>query len=71
MNEPLQLTPTEAATMLSIGRSKLYELLAAGELPVVYIGRSCRIPLDDLRVWVKTRTKNPLPECEPALDRAA
>lgn len=49
MTEPLLVRPSEAATLLGIGRSKLYELLAAGELPVVRIGRSVRIPVEGLR----------------------
>jgi excisionase family DNA binding protein len=48
--EKLLLTPGEAAEMLSISRSKLYELLASNELESVRIGGSRRIPtaaLDD------------------------
>jgi excisionase family DNA binding protein len=42
-NERL-LTVDQAAARLAIGRSKLYLLLAACELPVVRIGRAVRIP---------------------------
>lgn len=42
--------------MLGIGRSKLYALLAAGELPVVRIGRATRIPTAALACWVEART---------------
>jgi excisionase family DNA binding protein len=42
----------EAAAVLSLGRSKVYELLACGELPAVKIGRATRIPADSLRRWV-------------------
>jgi excisionase family DNA binding protein len=37
------LTPAEAAERLSIGRTKVYELMNAGELQFIKIGRSCRI----------------------------
>ena len=57
---PLLLSVNEAARVLQIGRSKLYELLAAGELPVVRIGRSVRIPTAALEQWVQRRTSAPL-----------
>ena len=34
----------EAAELLSLGRSKVYELIRDGRLPVVHIGRSARVP---------------------------
>ena len=37
-----------AAQLLGVSRSKLYELLAQGELPTVRIGRSRRIAIADL-----------------------
>jgi excisionase family DNA binding protein len=40
----LLLRPEEAARLLAIGRSKLYELLASGELASVRIGRLRRVP---------------------------
>lgn len=41
---PLLLTVRQAAGLLSVGRSKAYELIAAGELEVVHIGRAARVP---------------------------
>jgi excisionase family DNA binding protein len=38
------LKATEVARLLGIGRTKVYELMAAGELPVVRIGRFVRVP---------------------------
>jgi len=52
----LLLRAEEAARALGIGRSKLYALLAAGELPVVRIGRATRIPAAALERWVEERT---------------
>jgi excisionase family DNA binding protein len=46
--EKMLLTPTEAATTLGIGRSKLYELMRAGVVPSVRIGASRRIASTDL-----------------------
>ena len=42
------ITIPEAARRLSIGRSTAYELIAAGRLEVVHVGRSARVPVDAL-----------------------
>ena len=42
--EKLLLSPAEAAAHLSIGRSKVYELMRLGQLRSVKIGASRRIP---------------------------
>ncbi|PZS33003.1 MAG: transcriptional regulator [Pseudonocardiales bacterium] len=42
--EKLLLTAEESAELLSIGRSKVYELMAGGVLPSVKVGRCRRIP---------------------------
>jgi excisionase family DNA binding protein len=51
-HEPLLLRPVEAARLLGIGRSKLFEMLARNELPVVRMGRCVRIPRRELSSWV-------------------
>jgi excisionase family DNA binding protein len=48
----LLLTVTEASDVLSISRSKLYELLNSGHLPSVHIGRSRRIRMKDVEDFV-------------------
>jgi excisionase family DNA binding protein len=48
----LLLRPVEAAEAIGIGRSKVYELLASGELPSIRIGGSVRVPVDALRAWI-------------------
>lgn len=42
----LLLTPREAAHVLGIGRTKLFELLASGALDSVQIGNCRRVPRD-------------------------
>jgi len=54
MNEFLR--PDEVRAILRIGRSKLYEMIAQGELPVVRIGRTIRIPRAELERWVAEHT---------------
>ena len=49
----LLLTPEEAAHALGIGRSKLYELLQAGELESVRIGACRRVAADALAGYVE------------------
>jgi excisionase family DNA binding protein len=49
----------EAARMLQIGRTKMYELMGAGELPVVRIGRSVRIPRRSLEDWIAAHIESP------------
>ena len=50
--DKLLLTPVEAARVLGIGRSKLYELLQAGQLKSVHIGSCRRIPADALTAFL-------------------
>ena len=50
--DKLLLRPIEAAEAIGLGRSKVYELLASGELPSIRIGGSVRIPVDALRKWI-------------------
>jgi excisionase family DNA binding protein len=47
-SEPLLVTVREAARLLALGRSTVYELIAAGHLPTIHIGRSVRIRVADL-----------------------
>jgi excisionase family DNA binding protein len=53
--EPVLLTIPEAARKLGIGRTLTYELIAAGELEVVHIGRAARVPLDAVSDFVARR----------------
>lgn len=42
----------EACRRLSLGRSKVYELIHDGRLPVVRVGRAIRIPVTALNRFV-------------------
>lgn len=53
--DKLLLRPSEVAETLGFGRSKIYALLASGELPSVRVGTSVRIPVEGLRRWVAER----------------
>jgi excisionase family DNA binding protein len=62
--EPLLLKPEDVAHLLGLGRSKVYEMIAAGELPVTRIGTAVRVPRDVLLQWIREHTT-------PAAHRAA
>jgi excisionase family DNA binding protein len=50
--DKMLLTPTEAAQVLGVGRSKVYELMRSGGLGSVRIDSCRRIPVDDLNALV-------------------
>ena len=50
--EKILLTIREAGEAIGIGKSKMYELIREGEIPILRIGRAVRIPAADLRLWV-------------------
>ena len=52
MTEPILLTPTEAARVLGIGRSKLYELMREGSIRSIRIGTCRRVPTTALDEFV-------------------
>ena len=52
----LLLKPEEAAEALGVGRSKLYALLAAGQIPCIRVGGMARVPADALRQWIADHT---------------
>jgi excisionase family DNA binding protein len=52
---PLLLTVPEAAALLSVGRTTLYELIGSGEISVVHIGRSCRVPVEAIYEFVSAK----------------
>ena len=51
--------PEEAAQLLAIGRSQLFELLAHNEIKSVKIGRLRRIPHDELIAYVERLRAQP------------
>ncbi len=57
---PMLLKVEVAAKLLSLGRTKTYALIASGELPVIRVGRSVRIPVAALHQWIEDRAKQSL-----------
>ena len=54
--DQLLMRAEEVAQALKLGRSKVYEMMQSGELPVVRIGRSVRVARAALEEWVRTHT---------------
>jgi excisionase family DNA binding protein len=69
--EKLLLTPEDAADLLSIGRSKLYELIGDGRLASVRIDASRRVPMSALVEFVESLQQrwNQLPDEVPVRRR--
>jgi excisionase family DNA binding protein len=51
-DDRLLLTVVDAARRLEVSRSLMYELLAAGEIDSVHVGRLRRVPVDALTSYV-------------------
>lgn len=66
--DKLLLTPEEASEALSIGRSKLYELLADGSLESVAIGACRRVPRAAIEQFVERLRAS---ESEPPMPGAS
>lgn len=53
--QPLLITVEEAAQMLSIGRTKMYELINNEGFPVIRFGKAVRIRPSDMQEWLENR----------------
>ena len=51
----LLLRPAEAAEAIGIGRSKVYELLASGDLLSIRVGGVIRVPVTALHAWIESK----------------
>lgn len=56
MVEPLAVPIPEAARLLGCGRSKLYQYVKAGDIPLLKLGRKSVVPMAALRSFVINRT---------------
>ena len=50
---PLNVSRDEAMKIVGIGRTKFNELVHAGDIKVVRIGRRVLVPIESLRAWLK------------------
>ncbi len=56
MRTPMLLTVRDVEAELQLGRTRTYELLRSGSIPVIRVGRALRVPRDALRRWVEEQT---------------
>ncbi|MHB8502962.1 MAG: helix-turn-helix domain-containing protein [Candidatus Acidiferrales bacterium] len=56
---PWLLDSREVARLLGISRTKAFQLMSTGVVPVVRIGRCARVPRSDLGVWINAQTVAP------------
>jgi excisionase family DNA binding protein len=56
--EPLLLKAEDVAKLLGLGRSKVFAMLAIGELPVIRFGRSVRVPREALEGLIAEHTQH-------------
>ena len=54
MSDRMTYSVDEAARLLGLGRSSMYELVNRGELPVVRVGRRILIPTASLAAFLGT-----------------
>lgn len=55
---PISVRISEACRLTGIGRSKLYELIAAGEIHIVEIGAITVIPMNSLERLIEGRSND-------------
>lgn len=56
----LLLRIPEVAEALGLGRTKIYELIAAGAFPTIRVGRAVRVSVMALQKWVEEQTNQSL-----------
>jgi excisionase family DNA binding protein len=52
VNERLNVSVKEATQIIGIGRSRLYQIINAGELRTIRIGKRRLVPVDAIRDFV-------------------
>ncbi len=61
------ITVVEAAEIIGLSRSKVYELLAEGHLPSIRIGRTRRINVTDLDAFIEQHRVPAIPASKMSL----
>jgi excisionase family DNA binding protein len=51
----LFVTPTVAAQIVSVSRSRMYELIGSKEIAAVKLGSNLKVPTEALREWARSR----------------
>ncbi len=64
--EPLAVGVADAARLVGVGRSTLYEFIANGRLRSVKVNERRIVMLDDLRAWLERLAEEQLGGEEPS-----
>ena len=51
--QPMLLNVAQVAKLLNLGRTKVYDLIATKQLPVVRFGRAVRVSSASLQRWIE------------------
>jgi excisionase family DNA binding protein len=51
----LLLRPKEVVEALGLSRSNVYQMLAAGEIPSIRVGRCLCVSVTDLESWIESQ----------------
>lgn len=57
VHAPISVRVRDACRMTGIGRSKLYVLIAAGEIEIIKVGAVTLVPTDSLHRFIERRRK--------------
>jgi excisionase family DNA binding protein len=68
-DEQLLLTTVQAARVLGVGRSTIYQLIKQGDLHPVHVARSCRISWAELERYVARLDASSDSESDLRVDR--
>jgi excisionase family DNA binding protein len=63
--KPLAVSPRDAALLMGVSRSRVYELLNSGELPSYKDGRRRLILVSDIETWLGRLTPAPASKRAP------
>jgi excisionase family DNA binding protein len=55
--DKLVLRPAEVADVIGLSRSRVYQLIASGEIPSFCIGGMRRVAVEQLREWVAQKQR--------------
>ncbi|GAC1621357.1 MAG: hypothetical protein NVS4B7_13180 [Ktedonobacteraceae bacterium] len=61
--QPLLLTVEQVAQVLNFSRSKVYELITVGDLPVLRFGKSVRVRVSALELWLNLQEEKTNSTC--------
>ena len=58
--EKEMLRPVDVASLLGVTKGRVYQLIAARELPAIRVGGALRIPRAAWEAWLKRRSREAL-----------